>query len=41
MLASRHAGRVNNDDYDTCPNGFSQRYMQHLGDAMGEDVNNL
>lgn len=58
MLASRHAGRVNNDNYDTCPNdirfmlslcskddvvwdpfvcdGFSQRYMEHLGYATYE-----
>jgi len=58
MLASRHQGRVNNDNYDTCPNdlrfmlglcskddvvwdpfvcdGFSQRYMSHLGYATYE-----
>lgn len=58
MLASKHAGRINNDNYDTCPSdlcfmlslcskddvvwdpfvcdGFSQRYMQHLGYATYE-----
>lgn len=58
MLASKHAGRIDNDDYDTCPrdlqfmlslcnnddvvwdpfvcDGFSQRYMTHLGYAVYE-----
>lgn len=58
MLASGNKGRVNNDNYDTCPNdlrfmlslcsksdvvwdpfvgdGFSQRYMNHLGYATFE-----
>ncbi len=58
MLHSGHQNRVNNDDYDTCPNdirfmlslcdksdvvwdpfvcdGFSQRFMQHLGYATYE-----
>lgn len=61
MLAVHNKGRVNNDDYETCPqdirimlkhcksddvvwdpfvcNGFSQKYIEHLGYRVHENGN--